>query len=130
MAEQQILNLDDILAEEPRRTVRWRGQDYEVAGLTGETYLKFLQTRGSLQKAQKEGDEARQWEDNFRIIGIVVPGLAEHTAELKQLKLPVLNKLVSFVMSEFTAGAEAGAATDNTGGTTEAGAGQPGEAKN
>lgn len=97
----QILNLDEILAEQSERTVRWLGVDHPVAGLTGEAYLRFLRERKSLDKAQKDGDEATQWEQNLKIIGIVVPTLAAKKTELLALRLPVLTKLTEFIMTEF-----------------------------
>lgn len=97
----QILNLDEILAEQSERTVRWLGVDHPVTGLTGEAYLKFLRERKGLERAQKDGDEAAQWEQNLRIIGIVVPTLAEKRTDLLTLRLPVLTKLTEFIMAEF-----------------------------
>lgn len=112
MAETKILNLDEFIDAQPERVVIWRGQNHPVEGMTGLAYLKFIQARGALEKAQKAGDEAQQWEQNLRIIGIVTPTLAELRDELLRLRLPALNKLVEFIMAEITgdetAAAEAG----------------------
>jgi hypothetical protein len=121
MADLKILNLDEILAEQTERVVIWQGVRYPVAGMTGEAYLKFLSKRKGLDKAQKEGDEAAQWEQNIAIIGIVVPGLADKRAELLALRLPVLTQLTQYIMAEFTDAPGSGATKG------EGGADQPGE---
>jgi hypothetical protein len=120
MADLKILNLDEILAEQTERVVIWEGVRHPVVGMTGEAYLKFLSKRKALDKAQKDGDEAAQWEQNLAIIGIVVPTLADKRAALLALRLSVLTKLTEYIMTEFT---DAGGKADQTGGASE----QPGE---
>jgi hypothetical protein len=116
MPTPKVLNLDEILAEQTPRTVIWQGHEYPVAGMTGEAYLKFLSRRKQLDKAQKEGDEVAQWEQNIAIIGIVVPGLADKRADLLALSLPTLTRLTSFIMEEFT---DTSGETQNAGGAAE-----------
>ena len=100
MAETKILNLDAILAEQERRVVIWNGTEHEIVGLTGAAYLKFLLSRKKLEKAQKDGDEAAQWDRNLDIITLVVPGIERDA--LLALRLAVLNQLAQFVMAEFS----------------------------
>jgi hypothetical protein len=119
MADLKILNLDEILAAQTERVVVWQGIKHPVAGMTGEAYLKFLSKRKGLDKAQKDGDEAAQWEQNLAIIGIVVPTLADKRSEMLALRLPVLTELTKYIMAEFAD--EAG--ESKTGGASE----QPGE---
>ena len=116
---QEILNLDEILAERPERIIHWRNQDHPLAGLTGAAYLRFLLQRKKLEKAQKDGDEAAQWEMNMEIIGILAPSLANNREDLLALPMATLDKLARFVMSEFSA-LEAETATA-AGPTSEAG---------
>lgn len=116
-----ILNLDDILAEQPKRTIIWQGQEHEVVGLTGEAYLKFLRARKGLDEAQKKGDEAAQWEQNIAIIGIVVPTLAAKKVDLLALRLPVLDKLTKYIMAEFSEAALGAGELTTTGSAAEAG---------
>lgn len=115
MADVKILNLDEILAAEPARSIVWDGQTYALAGVTGETYLKFLAQRKQLSDAEKRGDEADQWQRNLDLIALLVPGLAAKRKDLEALRLQVLMRLVQFVLAEFS---------EMTGGAT----GQPGEA--
>lgn len=100
MAETKILNLDEMLAEQPARLIVWRGQQHPVVGMTGEAYLKFMRARASLDKAQKSGDEVAQFQENLKIIGIVAPTLSDMEAELLKLSVQALTALVQFVMAE------------------------------
>ena len=100
MADTKILNLDEILAEQERRVVIWNGIEHEITGLTGAAYLKFLLSRKKLEKAQKDGDEAAQWDRNLDIITLIVPGIERDN--LLALRLAVLNQLAQFVMAEFS----------------------------
>jgi len=115
MADVKILNLDEILAAEPERQIVWGGQTYALAGVTGETYLKFLAIRKQISDAEKSHSEADQWQKNLDLIALLVPGLAAKRGELAALRLQVLLRLVEFVLAEFA---------ELTGGAT----GQPGEA--
>lgn len=109
--EPQILNLDEILADEPERKIIWQGQEHPIAGLTGETYLKFLHAQKQLNDARKKQDEEAEWRLNFAIIGILAPTLAAKHDELQRLKIQTLERVVRHVMAEFEAqagGTEAG----------------------
>lgn len=113
-SEAQILNLDEILADAPERKIVWQGQEHPIAGLTGETYLKFLRAQKQLNDARQKRDEEAEWRLNFEIIGILAPTLAAKRDELQRLKIQVLERVVKHVMAEFTAQAgetEAGAET-------------------
>lgn len=100
MADTKILNLDEMLAAETKRVIIWRDQEHPVAGMTGYAYLNFLRARTNLDKAQKSGDEAAQFEQNLAIIGIVVPTLEAHRDELLKLNIQALTALVQFVIAE------------------------------
>jgi len=100
MAEPRILNLDEFIAEQPARVVIWRDQEHQVAGLTGLAYLKFLQIKGTLDRAIEKKDEAAQWDANLNIIGLLVPSLAGQREQLLGLKLPALTTLTQFIMAE------------------------------
>ncbi len=100
MADTKILNLDEMLEAETKRVIIWRGQEHPVAGMTGYAYLNFLRARTNLDKAQKSGDEAAQFEQNLAIIGIVVPTLEAHRDELLKLNIQALTALVQFVIAE------------------------------
>jgi len=100
VADTKILNLDEILAEQERRVVIWNGTEHEITGLTGASYLQFLMGRKKLEKAQKDGDEAAQWDRNLDIITLVVPGIERF--DLLGLRLAILNRLAQFVMAEFS----------------------------
>jgi hypothetical protein len=117
MAETKILNLDEMLATTPERVVVWQGQNHPVVGMTGEAYLKFMRARVALDKAQKSGDEAMQFEQNLAIIGIVAPTLDPHRADLLKLNMTALTALVQFIMAdtaEIVPGGAGGNAEGNT----------------
>lgn len=107
----KILNLDEVLAAQPLASVRWQGVDHEIQGLTVEM---FLQARRLAQNIASAADaEAAGLEQSITLLILMAPSLAAHEAELRQLRMPVLQQLLEFALE--TAGiqpAPAGAAAD------------------
>lgn len=69
MAKQaQILNLDEILANEQQRTVVWKGKEYAIAGVTGESYLRFVSKQALINKAMESGDLEQQWKYSIELL--------------------------------------------------------------
>ena len=106
MAKQaQILNLDDILAEEVRRTVVYKGKEYGIAGVTGEAYLRFLSKQAQINKAIESGDLEAQWKSSLELLKFVAPDLP--LDELQKLPWKAFQQVVTFVMAVFQEEAEA-----------------------
>lgn len=109
----QILNLDDILAQESQRTVVWKGTDYSLAGVTGETYLRFLSKQAQINKAMESGDLETQWQMSMEMLKMLAPSLP--VEELQQLPWNAFQQVVNFVMATFQE--EAGTAEDPSAGS-------------
>jgi len=133
MADKQIYNLDEILAEQPQRVVVWKGQEHEVIGATGENYLKFLSYQGQLNKAT---DEKAQFEMAMKLLGLLVPTLP--TDDVVRLDVSLIMKLVEFVSGRFaeavggqatSSGASGGGTGGVDGGTVAGASGGEGEAE-
>ena len=119
MAKQaQILNLDDILAEEVRRTVVYKGKEYGIAGVTGEAYLRFLSKQAQINKAIESGDMEAQWKSSLELLKFLAPDLPMD--ELQKLPWKAFQRVVEFVMAAFQDGADADTAAGQ-------GDGEPGE---
>ena len=119
MAKQaQILNLDDILAEEAPRNIVWKGEEYALAGVTGETYLRFLSKQAQINKAMESGDLETQWKMSMELMKMLAPTLPMD--DLQKLPWKAFQQVVAFVMATFQEKAEA-----TTDGNQEAG--EPGE---
>lgn len=116
----QILNLDDILAQESPRTVVWKDVKYPLAGVTGETYLRFLSKQAQINKAMESGDLETQWGMSMEMLKMLAPSLP--VEELQQLPWKAFQQVVTFVMATFQE--EAGTTED---GKTEDGQDEPGE---
>ena len=101
MAEKTFLNLDDLIDEDVVRTVVYKGEEYPVAGVTGELWLKYLRTEQKRLGAIKDKDRAAQFEEGLNLTLLCVPGLAEKREELLKLKLPILNKMADYVSDEW-----------------------------
>lgn len=107
MAKQaQILNLDDILAEEVRRTVVYKGKEYGIAGVTGEAYLRFLSKQAQINKAIESGDLEAQWKSSIELLKFLAPDLP--IDEIQNLPFQVFQQVITFVMEAFQDGAEVG----------------------
>ena len=126
MAKQaQILNLDEILADETQRTIVWKGQDYAITGVTGEAYLRFLSKQALINKAMESGDLEKQWATSLDLLKFLAPELP--LDELQKLPWKAFQQVVTFVMSAFQEEAGGGADTDGTEGKIEDGQDGPGE---
>ena len=132
MADKQIYNLDEVLAEKQQRFVIWKGKEHEVVGATGETYLKFVSYQGQLNKAT---DEKAQFEMAMKLLGLVTPTLP--TEEVMKLEVGAIKSLVNFVTNGFAeeagqdakSGASGGAVAGASGGGTGGASGGEGEAE-
>jgi len=122
MAEPKILNLDELIDDDTQQIVIYKGKKYEVAGVTGEMWIKYLKTQQKRTKALESGDRAAQFEEGLTLTFLCVPGLSEMRDELLQLKLPILNKLADYVSEEWRAQVPETETPANAGdGSTEAG---------
>lgn len=108
MAEVRILNLDEMVADEPQAKIVWKGQEHEVLGLTVETYLRAQQ----LQQVAQDGvrSETEQFAANLEFLFALVPALADRRSEIMRMKLPKLQKLLEFVLEAAGLQTAAGAA--------------------
>lgn len=114
MAETKILNLDEMIADEPISKVTWGGQDHPVTGMTVEMFLKYQKLQAG-QKGKPSDEE--QFRNNLKLLYLLAPTMEAHNAELMNLRIDKLKLLVEFVTGAAGLGDEAekvagGKATD------------------
>lgn len=118
MAKQaQILNLDEILADEAQRTIVWKGKSYEITGVTGEAYLRFLSKQALINKAMESGDLENQWATSLDLLKFLAPELP--LDEMQKLPWKAFQQVVTFVMAAFTADDDGQPTTDGQDGPGE-----------
>ena len=96
----KILNLDAFVEEHEPKKIVWKGEEFEVVGVTGKAYLRFLRMQQNLQRKQRNNDEAAQFELSIEMIILAVPNLEQYRDDLLELPLNQLLKLVEFVSEE------------------------------
>lgn len=94
----RILNLDEIMSQTPEAKVTWKGQDYPIADMSVDTYLRYAERETALAEAMSgEENTVVQMKLYLDMFELMVPGLP--VDEIRSAPIEVVRALVEFVMS-------------------------------